>query len=489
VALGQQPLRDALGGNAIAANRGASCRTAAGNCEAWLFRDAVQDYHLNTTALYIQDTIQAGRVTVNLGVRWDNQSEEALASTVPAHPFAPQILPQVTFAGADPGVTWNDISPRLGINYDFGNDGTTVAHASYATYFGQMGPGTLSFILNPVTSVETDFPWIDANGDNIVQGGEVDFSRLLFFSGNWDPARPSFVGTVNSVDPDIKNDRTREFIVGLDRQLTRDIAVGASYIYRKYDQFSWQDRTGFGSEHYVERTFAPPASACPAGARCDTVTYFEPTVPIPGVRVLTNQPGRNRVYNGFELTARKRLSNRWMGNISFAYNDAVDRWDSPEGFEDPTNIVDRLHNAQFAPESGGSGIDNIFTNAKWLVKTFGQYNLPWDFNIAANYSIRQGYPFPQTVLTPTRANRAGRVAKLLDPLGDTRHDNFQIVDFRLDRAFAFGETRVIPSLDVFNVSNGNTVLARRRTQNASNANVVSGIVAPRVIRFGVRVQW
>ena len=478
------------GGNTIVANRGASCQTAAGNCEAWLFRDSVTDYHLNTNAAYIQDTIQSGRLTLNLGVRWDQQSEEALASTVPAHPFAPQILPQVTFDGADPGVTWNDISPRLGANWDFQGDGRTVAHASYATYFGQMAPGQLSGILNPVGVVETDFPWIDTNGDGSAQANEVDFSTLLFFSGNWDPARPSFVGTVNTVDPNVKNDRTREFIVGVDRELTRDFAIGASYIWRKYDRFMWDDRVGFGSENYVARTFTPAGSACPAGARCETISYFEPTVPIPGVRVRTNVDGRYRSYNGVELTARKRMADRWMGNFSVAFNDAVDNWESAAGYEDPTCIASQcVPGQQYAPESGGSGIDNVFTSAKWLVKAMGQYVLPWNFNVAANYQIRQGYPFPQSIVTPTRANRAGTSTVLLEPMGEVRHDNFQIFDLRIDRSFAFGNARVVPSLDVFNVSNGNTVLARRRNQNASNANVVSGIVAPRVIRFGVRVQW
>jgi hypothetical protein len=482
------------GGNAIAANRGLPCNTVAGNCEAWLFRDSVTDYHLNTSALYAQDTIQAGRVTLNLGLRWDNQTEESLASTVPAHPFAPQILPQVTFAGADPGVTWNNISPRLGLNYDFKNDGRTVAHASYATYFGQMSPGQLSGILNPVGVVETDFPWVDANNDGSIQGNEVDYTRLLFFSGNWDPARPTFVGTVNSVDPDIENDRTREFIVGLDHQMTRDLAIGASYIWRKYDQFLWDDRVGLTSADYVARQFTP--TGCPAGANCPTVTYYEPSIPIPGVQVRTNIPDRWRTFNGAELTLRKRLSNRWMGNLSFAYNDAVDHYGSGATYEDPTcragaGVTTAVcpPSQAFAPESSGSGIDNIFTNAKWLVKAFGQYQLPWDFNLAANYSVRQGYPFPQSIVSPTRANRAGQVTILLEPLGEARHDNFQIFDMRIDRSFEFGTTRIIPSLDVFNVSNGNTVLARRRNQNASNANVVSGIVAPRVIRFGMRVTW
>jgi hypothetical protein len=33
------------------------------------------------------------------------------------------------------------------------------------------------------------------------------------------------------------------------------------------------------------------------------------------------------------------------------------------------------------------------------------------------------------------------------------------------------------------------VLAQRTLQTASNANNISGIVAPRIIRFGFRVTW
>jgi hypothetical protein len=39
------------------------------------------------------------------------------------------------------------------------------------------------------------------------------------------------------------------------------------------------------------------------------------------------------------------------------------------------------------------------------------------------------------------------------------------------------------------VANFGTVLAQRTTQNASNANNISGVVAPRIIRFGVRATW
>jgi len=58
-----------------------------------------------------------------------------------------------------------------------------------------------------------------------------------------------------------------------------------------------------------------------------------------------------------------------------------------------------------------------------------------------------------------------------------------------DRPIRIGGTRWIPSLDVFNVFNTNTVQAIRGTQNASNANNIQAIVAPRVLRFGIRVNW
>jgi len=46
-----------------------------------------------------------------------------------------------------------------------------------------------------------------------------------------------------------------------------------------------------------------------------------------------------------------------------------------------------------------------------------------------------------------------------------------------------------PSFEVFNLTNSNTVLARRRLQASAVANDISGIIAPRVARFGIRASW
>jgi hypothetical protein len=49
--------------------------------------------------------------------------------------------------------------------------------------------------------------------------------------------------------------------------------------------------------------------------------------------------------------------------------------------------------------------------------------------------------------------------------------------------------RFVPSMDIFNVSNFNTIQAIRSRQNATNANQVQAILAPRVARFGLKFTW
>lgn len=451
-----------------------------------MYRDGYSESHLDTLAFYVQDSYTVKRFTFNIGARLDIQDDEAVAAEVPASPILPVQLPAVSFPGADAGVTWKNFSPRLGVTYDISGTGRTVANASYATYFGQMGPGQLSSQLAATGQVYVRYPWSDTSGDGFVQADELDLTRILARSTTYNPANPSNSRSAATIDPDIKNDRTRELIVGLSHELMAGVAVSASYIWRKYDQFIWSDRVGLTSADYVPVSYRP--TTCPAAARCETITYYQPTFPLPAAFVQTNVPDRHRDYNGAEFTLTKRMSHRWAMSGSFAYNSAVDHWDSPSAYEDPTNI-EQLDGAQYAPEASGSGIDSVFPNAKWLVKLNGAYQLPYGFNLGVGYQGRQGYPFPQGILTPNRANQAGQTTVLLDPLGDVRLDNFHQVDMRIDRAFTIGRARIIPAMDVFNLSNANTVLAYRRNQAASNANRISGIVAPRVIRFGVRVTF
>ena len=117
------------------------------------------------------------------------------------------------------------------------------------------------------------------------------------------------------------------------------------------------------------------------------------------------------------------------------------------------------------------------------------YQLPGAVNVSAFYNARQGYPFERFVLTPTRSNNGGQASVLLDAVGESRLPNFQNVDFHVERPITFMNAHLVPSLDIFNVGNFNTIQALQRQQNAGNANQISSVVAPRVLRFGIRVNW
>lgn len=177
--------------------------------------------------------------------------------------------------------------------------------------------------------------------------------------------------------------------------------------------------------------------------------------------------------------------------------DAPMHFDSPSAYawwtdnSDPTNIETSLNGGQYAPESTSSGLGNVFINAKWIFRLSGSYTLPWyGINVAGFYNARDGYPFIREVLGPTRPLGASRPVIYLDKRGDERLPNFQTLDLRVDKMFSFaGRFKVIAGLDVFNVTNGNTTLSMRGRQNANNANTISQLTAPRVVRFGLRTTW
>jgi len=58
-----------------------------------------------------------------------------------------------------------------------------------------------------------------------------------------------------------------------------------------------------------------------------------------------------------------------------------------------------------------------------------------------------------------------------------------------DKAFLFGQRRIQFNVDAFNLMNDATVLARQTRQNFAQANYVTRILAPRVVRLGVKVNF
>lgn len=479
--------------------------------EAQIYRRGLSNYRLHNRNFYVQDTISMKKLTAIVALRYDYQYDMVDANTVAASEFfgkptyagvysgttytgaAFNQLPGISFGGYNPDVAWKNFSPRFGLTYDVTGNGRNVAKFSYAKYVGQLGSGGLAYVYNPVALTYVRYPWVDLNGDKYIQANEVVLTaKPLSSTTGYDYNNPAKTTTSGTIDPNLTADRTDELLISFDKQLSNDLAVSISYIWRKYSNFNWSDTNNWDYTNYSAVSWTPPASSCPTGASCPTVTYYQPTnQTAPVDYVLTNQQGYWRNYGGLELSARKRMSKNWMMNASLAYNSAPVHYTQGQGYEDPTNVFSSIDGGQYAPESTSSGLGNVFVNQKWIYRMSGAYTLPWwKIALAANYTYRTGNPFVRSVTSPTRPFSAGQTAVYLDVRGDVRLPNYQNVDFKVSKPFTFfNRVKAEASLDVFNLLNGNTTLSQRGIENASNANTISQLLAPRVLRFGVRVTF
>src|SRR5207247_7638395 len=136
-----------------------------GDLEAQVWRDRVVSSIGQYTDLYVGDTISKGRITANLGVRWDKQTAKNLPSVAPANPDFPNLLPAVNYDGSGPTIDWNDISPRVSLTYALDEARKSIVRASYARYAGQLNPGQVT-LASPVGSYYTyvAYQWKEPKG-------------------------------------------------------------------------------------------------------------------------------------------------------------------------------------------------------------------------------------------------------------------------------------------------------------------------------------
>jgi hypothetical protein len=111
--------------------------------EAQLYRRGLTEYGLENRSIYVQDNYTRGKLVVTAGLRYDYQTDFANEANVSASPFFGQRtyagvhnnvtytgavfnqLPELSFKGAEAGVSFKNFSPRIGVTYDLTGNGRT----------------------------------------------------------------------------------------------------------------------------------------------------------------------------------------------------------------------------------------------------------------------------------------------------------------------------------------------------------------------------
>ncbi len=472
---------------------------------ALLTRERILNYEGLYLDAFLGETITAGHLTVNAGVRWDRQKSKNLPSNVPANAAFPDLLPAISYGGSGYDIDFQDWQPRVGLTYKLGTRKATLLRASYARFADQLGSGSATFE-NPVGYQYLYYYWTDTNHNNRPDPGEL--GALYGFYGV-NPNCTSCLTSPNTISPHLKNTTTDELMAGVDQEILPELVAGLTYTYRYRKNFSWTPYTQLSSANFIE-AHGPftgvDQNANPVGTTgplyCYSVDGVSCGLPedFNGGKTLANRPGYSTTYNSVELALTKRLSKRWMAHGSFTWTN----WrqsisNRATGCQDPSNAIaypflgDSCDNAIAYQGSVGIG-GYAYLNARWEFNLSALYQLPWNFNIGANFYGRDGYPAPYYV-RKNPGDGLGPRSLVVGTPDDVRNPSLFQLDLRAEKVIPlFQKADLTLSVDVFNALNRKTVLQQRisATPNAAGtgqAGQVYEVQNPRIVRFGGRLSF
>ena len=366
--------------------------------------------HKNTAA-YLQDRWTFNNVTVNAGVRWDRQRI-------------------IDASGVTQIDMKNDYAPRLGVAWDPRGDHTTKVFASYGRFYEQI----------PMDLVIRSFSYER-------QPRIINYSPT---STAPDPAAEADYGTASAIlggftepsDPDIKNQYLTEYIVGGEREVVPDVAVGIKGIYRSYgrvveDFLCADDGTyciGNPGQGIMKEIF--------------TLDYSQ-TFPAP-------KPERK--YKGLQLDVTKRYSHNWQAIASYIYSKLDGNYDGEyapftNAGADPNISAAYDYYDFFTNGSDLSRITNrgpLSNDRRHQFKVSGVYNTPYKLNVGLSAYWRSGTPLTRYGFSDAYS----RYEFFLTERGaEGRTPSNYDADIHLGYPIAFRGATVNILLDIFNILN------------------------------------
>jgi Carboxypeptidase regulatory-like domain/TonB dependent receptor len=438
--------------------------------------------YFHDTSAYLQDawTIKH-RLTLSLGVRYDRFTSFYPAEPTSANVTFPTLFPAQTFPASGNLVDWNDISPRIGLAFDVTGHGTSVVRFSYGRYYKMEGTGIVDGV-NPVGLSSKTFSWTDTNGDGIPQTNEWINNPQIGASGGAS-------GTV--IDPHMTRPYSNEYSATYEKQLWHDLRVSAAYYYRAKRNMIGQENTAVNFSDYTTTSTYNDGAPIINGLTNQPMTLYNLNLANTGqfTNRLTNIPELNdNSYNGVEFDAVKRLSNHWQlltgftiqrqkgvfccaGNSDDAFGD---------NFNDPNLDINRRNNY-------------LNNDSTYVFKVDSSYQFPWKIGSSVNFQHYTGFPFQPTEVfdqpTPGAGLNQGPETVILQPAGILRLPSVNLLNIRISREFVFGERwHVEPMVDLFNLTNGQTVVSEVQTIGPFY-RYPSNTINPFLARFGLKVNF
>jgi hypothetical protein len=447
--------------------------------------------------IYAQDKWTLGRITLNLGARFDY-----LNIVFPEQSLGPGgLVPNrdITFPEND-YLGWKDISPRLGAVYDLFGNGQTALKVNLGRYvLAQRLTSTYTNLGNPVNAMANQVTrsWNDRGGLG-VNGDYVPQCNLLNPLANGECGALSdarFGQPIPSTlsDPAMlkgwgKRPDQWEFEGAVQHQLAPRVGVEFGYFRRWYGNFTVTDNLLVDPSNYDPYYITAPV---------------DPRLPDGGGYVVSDLYNLNPSKVG-------QVSN--LFTLASNYGKQIEHWNGVD-----VNVNVRLGQGtllQGGLSTGRTTTDNcdvvtkvdnpsrlychVDTNLLTQVKFLGTYAVPKvDVQIAATF---RSLPGPQILANYIATNRdvipslgrplsggaANVTVNLVEP-GTMYGEQTNLLDLRFSKIFRFGKYRTSLNLDLSNALNSSGITALNN--NYAAWQVPTGIHQARLVKLSANFDF